>query len=232
MRRPAPQRYRLDAADLQLVAARDEFAGPNGLCFSPDERTLYVNDSDANLIKAFDAGADGLVVSNHGGRQLDGVAATLRILPEVVTAVGTQTEVLFDGGIRRGSDIVKALALGARAVLVLTVFQLILPLTAPLIDLFAIYSIVFLDPMPILAYWLAFNLFQFTLAWVAFGFDGESRRDLWALPLQQFCHRQVSYLVVYDGVISALLGSHLSWHRIERTGQVAAVAGEPEARRA
>jgi L-lactate dehydrogenase (cytochrome) len=68
--------------------------------------------------RAVDAGADGLVVSNHGGRQLDGVAASLRILPEVVAAVGTQTEVLFDGGIRRGSDIVKALALGARAVLV------------------------------------------------------------------------------------------------------------------
>jgi L-lactate dehydrogenase (cytochrome) len=68
--------------------------------------------------RAVDAGADGLVVSNHGGRQLDGVPATLRILPEVVAAVGTRTEVLLDGGIRRGSDIVKALALGARAVLV------------------------------------------------------------------------------------------------------------------
>jgi L-lactate dehydrogenase (cytochrome) len=68
--------------------------------------------------QAVDAGADGLVVSNHGGRQLDGVAATLRVLPEVVAAVGDRTEVLFDGGIRRGSDIVKALALGARAVLV------------------------------------------------------------------------------------------------------------------
>jgi isopentenyl diphosphate isomerase/L-lactate dehydrogenase-like FMN-dependent dehydrogenase len=67
---------------------------------------------------AVDAGADGVVVSNHGGRQLDGVAASLRVLPEVVAAVGGRTEVLFDGGIRRGSDIVKALALGARAVLV------------------------------------------------------------------------------------------------------------------
>ena len=61
---------------------------------------------------------NGVVVSNHGGRQLDGVAATLRVLPEVVAAVGDRIEVLFDGGIRRGSDIVKALALGARAVLV------------------------------------------------------------------------------------------------------------------
>ena len=68
--------------------------------------------------RAVDAGAEGVVVSNHGGRQLDGVAASLRVLPEVVDAVGDRTEVLFDGGIRRGSDIVKAIALGARAVLV------------------------------------------------------------------------------------------------------------------
>jgi L-lactate dehydrogenase (cytochrome) len=63
-------------------------------------------------------GADALVVSNHGGRQLDGVAPTLRVLPEVVAAVGDRIEVLLDGGIRRGSDIVKALCLGARAVMV------------------------------------------------------------------------------------------------------------------
>jgi len=67
--------------------------------------------------RAVDAGADAIVVSNHGGRQLDGVAPTLRVLPEVVDAVGTRTEVLVDGGIRRGGDIVKALCLGARAVL-------------------------------------------------------------------------------------------------------------------
>jgi L-lactate dehydrogenase (cytochrome) len=68
--------------------------------------------------RAVDAGAEAIVVSNHGGRQLDGVAPTLRVLPEVVAAVGDRTEVLMDGGIRRGSDIVKALALGARAVLI------------------------------------------------------------------------------------------------------------------
>jgi L-lactate dehydrogenase (cytochrome) len=68
--------------------------------------------------RAVDAGANALVVSNHGGRQLDGVAATLRVLPEVVAAVGGRIEVLLDGGIRRGSDIAKALCLGARAVLI------------------------------------------------------------------------------------------------------------------
>jgi L-lactate dehydrogenase (cytochrome) len=68
--------------------------------------------------RAIDAGASAVVVSNHGGRQLDGVAPTLRVLPEVLNAVNGQIEVLLDGGIRRGSDVVKALCLGARAVLV------------------------------------------------------------------------------------------------------------------
>jgi L-lactate dehydrogenase (cytochrome) len=68
--------------------------------------------------RSIDEGAAGVVVSNHGGRQLDSVAATLRALPEIVSAVGSQAEVLMDGGIRRGGDIVKALCLGARAVLV------------------------------------------------------------------------------------------------------------------
>jgi isopentenyl diphosphate isomerase/L-lactate dehydrogenase-like FMN-dependent dehydrogenase len=68
--------------------------------------------------QAADAGADAVVVSNHGGRQLDGVAASLRVLPEVVAAVGDQVEVLMDGGVRRGSDIIKARCLGARAVLI------------------------------------------------------------------------------------------------------------------
>jgi L-lactate dehydrogenase (cytochrome) len=67
--------------------------------------------------RAVDVGAKALVVSNHGGRQLDNVAPTLRVLPEVVASVGDHTEVLLDGGIRRGSDIVKALCLGARAVM-------------------------------------------------------------------------------------------------------------------
>jgi isopentenyl diphosphate isomerase/L-lactate dehydrogenase-like FMN-dependent dehydrogenase len=68
--------------------------------------------------RAIDAGAAGVVVSNHGGRQLDGVSATLRVLPEVVKAVNGQIEVLMDGGVRRGGDIVKAICMGARAVLV------------------------------------------------------------------------------------------------------------------
>ena len=68
--------------------------------------------------RALDEGAAGIVVSNHGGRQLDGAPATLRALGEIVAAVNGRAEVLMDGGIRRGSDIIKAICLGARAVLV------------------------------------------------------------------------------------------------------------------
>jgi L-lactate dehydrogenase (cytochrome) len=67
--------------------------------------------------RSLDHGAAGVVVSNHGGRQLDGVPASLQVLPEVVEEVKNKAEVLMDSGIRRGSDIVKAICLGARAVL-------------------------------------------------------------------------------------------------------------------
>jgi L-lactate dehydrogenase (cytochrome) len=68
--------------------------------------------------RAVDAGVDGIVVSNHGGRQLDSVPSTARALPAVVEAVGDQVEVLADGGVRTGVDVVKMVALGARAVLI------------------------------------------------------------------------------------------------------------------
>jgi isopentenyl diphosphate isomerase/L-lactate dehydrogenase-like FMN-dependent dehydrogenase len=72
----------------------------------------------ADAALACDHGAAGIIVSNHGGRQLDGVAATADMLPEVVEAAGGRLEILVDGGIRRGTDVVTALALGARAVLI------------------------------------------------------------------------------------------------------------------
>jgi isopentenyl diphosphate isomerase/L-lactate dehydrogenase-like FMN-dependent dehydrogenase len=71
-----------------------------------------------DAVLAVDAGCDGVVVSNHGGRQTDHVPATIQVLPEVVHAVGDRIDVLLDGGVRRGTDVVKALALGAKAVLV------------------------------------------------------------------------------------------------------------------
>ena len=71
-----------------------------------------------DALLAAEHGAAAVVVSNHGGRQLDGVPATLDVLPEVVEAAGERVEVLLDGGIRRGTDVLKALALGARATFV------------------------------------------------------------------------------------------------------------------
>ena len=68
--------------------------------------------------RAVDAGATAISVSNHGGNNLDGAPAPIRVLPEIVAAVGNDIEVLLDGGVRRGSDVVKALALGARAVMI------------------------------------------------------------------------------------------------------------------
>jgi isopentenyl diphosphate isomerase/L-lactate dehydrogenase-like FMN-dependent dehydrogenase len=94
-------------ADLRWM--RDAWAGPivvKGVHTGDDAR------------HAIDAGADAVVVSNHGGRQLDGVPASLRSLPEVVSACNGQVDVLMDGGIRRGADVVKALCLGARAVMI------------------------------------------------------------------------------------------------------------------
>ena len=71
---------------------------------------------DARL--AVEHGVDAVIVSNHGGRQLDGLPGAIEVLPEVVAAVRGHTEVIFDGGIRRGSDVVKAIALGARACMI------------------------------------------------------------------------------------------------------------------
>ena len=71
---------------------------------------------DAKLAAA--TGADAIVVSNHGGRQLDGTVSTIRALPEIVQAVGDRTEVIFDGGIQSGQDVLKALALGAKGTMI------------------------------------------------------------------------------------------------------------------
>jgi len=92
-----------------LAWIRDAWGGPllvKGVLTGEDAR------------RALEAGVDAIIVSNHGARQLDGVSPTLRALPEVVAAVGGRVDVLMDGGIRSGADVVKALCLGARAVLV------------------------------------------------------------------------------------------------------------------
>jgi isopentenyl diphosphate isomerase/L-lactate dehydrogenase-like FMN-dependent dehydrogenase len=93
----------------QLAFLREHWDGPillKGVQHPDDAR------------KAVDAGVQGVVVSNHGGRQVDGAVASLDVLPEIADAVGEQVDVLFDSGVRTGADVVKALALGAKAVLV------------------------------------------------------------------------------------------------------------------
>ena len=72
--------------------------------------------SEHDALRAVEAGADGIIVSNHGGRQLDGAAAPLEVLPGIVDKVGHQTVVMMDSGVRRGADVLKAMALGARMV--------------------------------------------------------------------------------------------------------------------
>ncbi len=71
-----------------------------------------------DALRAVDAGVTAISVSNHGGNNLDGTPAPIRVLPPIADAVGDEIEVLLDGGIRRGSDVVKAVALGARAVMI------------------------------------------------------------------------------------------------------------------
>jgi 4-hydroxymandelate oxidase len=100
---------------VDATLAWDDLAALASDCSLPILLKGIQTGADASL--AVEHGAAGVIVSNHGGRQLDGVPATLDILPEVVEAVDGRCEVLVDGGIRRGTDVVTALALGARAVL-------------------------------------------------------------------------------------------------------------------
>jgi L-lactate dehydrogenase (cytochrome)/glycolate oxidase len=92
-----------------LAWLREQWGGPFML-----KGVMRVDDA----LRAVDAGVTAISVSNHGGNNLDGTPAAIRALPAVAEAVGEQIEVLLDGGIRRGSDVVKAVALGARAVMI------------------------------------------------------------------------------------------------------------------
>lgn len=110
--------------------------------------------------------------------------------------------------------------LGRRGLGYLLVLQVLLPLFAPIVDIFAVYGLIFLDPLRIAALWLVFLLVQFLMAAYAFRLDNERLRPLWTLPLQQFVYRQVMYLVVIQSVVTALAGVHLRWHRMERYGSL------------
>ncbi|WP_338711759.1 bifunctional polysaccharide deacetylase/glycosyltransferase family 2 protein [Streptomyces virginiae] len=110
--------------------------------------------------------------------------------------------------------------LGRRGLVYLLMFQVLLPLLAPVVDVFAVYGLVFLDPWRIVGLWTAFLLLQVLMGAYAFRLDGERPGPLWSLPLQQFVHRQLMYLVVIQSVFTAVAGSRLRWQRMERYGSL------------
>jgi cellulose synthase/poly-beta-1,6-N-acetylglucosamine synthase-like glycosyltransferase/peptidoglycan/xylan/chitin deacetylase (PgdA/CDA1 family) len=112
--------------------------------------------------------------------------------------------------------------LGRRGLGYLLLFQTLLPLLGPVVDIFAVYGLVFLQPARVIAVWLGFLLLQLTMAWYAFRLDGERTGPLRSLPLQQFVYRQLMYLVVVQSVFTALAGSRLRWQRMERYGSLPA----------
>jgi cellulose synthase/poly-beta-1,6-N-acetylglucosamine synthase-like glycosyltransferase len=115
--------------------------------------------------------------------------------------------------------------LGRRGLLYLLLFQVLLPLAAPVVDVFAVYGLVFLDPVRIVGLWLAFLLLQAVISGYAFRLDGERTGPLWTLPLQQFVYRQLMYLVVIQSVATAVAGSRLRWQRMERYGSLSVPPG-------
>jgi cellulose synthase/poly-beta-1,6-N-acetylglucosamine synthase-like glycosyltransferase len=101
-------------------------------------------------------------------------------------------------------------------------FRVTFPLIAPALDLFAVFGVLFIDPVAIGIVWAVFIGLNMMTAAYALRLDGESLKPLWALPLQQFVYRQIMYLVVIQSVISAVSGVRLRWHKLHRTGDVAA----------
>ncbi|GAA2776570.1 bifunctional polysaccharide deacetylase/glycosyltransferase family 2 protein [Nonomuraea dietziae] len=107
---------------------------------------------------------------------------------------------------------------GRRCLGYLTLFQVVLPLLAPVVDLMAVYSAAVGDPLPVVAVWGGFVIVQALTGWYALRLDGERASALWVLPLQQFVYRQLMYLVVIQSVATAVLGVRLRWHTVRREG--------------
>jgi len=107
---------------------------------------------------------------------------------------------------------------GRRCLVYLAFYQVLLPLIAPVVDLAAIYGLLFLNPVTVAAFWLGFNALQLTACGYALRIDRERLRTLWALPLQQVVYRQLMYLVTIQSVMTALLGTRQRWQVISRTG--------------
>jgi cellulose synthase/poly-beta-1,6-N-acetylglucosamine synthase-like glycosyltransferase/peptidoglycan/xylan/chitin deacetylase (PgdA/CDA1 family) len=111
----------------------------------------------------------------------------------------------------------------------LWLFQILLPLLAPLIDVFSLYGIVFLNPARVAAFWLSFTALQLLVAGYALRLDREKLRAVWVLPFQLIVYRQLMYLVTIQSVIAALLGTRQRWQATERTGVFAELEPPDEA---
>ena len=103
----------------------------------------------------------------------------------------------------------------------LMTFGMLLPLLAPLVDLFAVVGLLYTSFTTIAITWVLFGGIQVALAGYALHMDGERKRTLWALPLQQIVYRQLLYLVVIEALVSALAGTQLRWHKLDRAGTAA-----------
>jgi cellulose synthase/poly-beta-1,6-N-acetylglucosamine synthase-like glycosyltransferase len=110
---------------------------------------------------------------------------------------------------------------GRRGLTYIALFQVILPLFAPVIDVFALYGALFQNPVLAAAVWLGFLALEMFCAGYALRLDGEPARALWAMPFQLFVYRQLMYLVVIQSVVALVLGSRLRWQRLHRSGTAA-----------
>jgi peptidoglycan/xylan/chitin deacetylase (PgdA/CDA1 family)/glycosyltransferase involved in cell wall biosynthesis len=115
--------------------------------------------------------------------------------------------------------------LGRRGLGYLLLFQVLLPLCAPMVDVYALYGLLFLPVVKVVAVWSGFVGVQMLTAGYALRLDREHLGPLWTLPLQQVVYRQVMYLVVFQSTVMALIGGRLHWHRSLRTGTARAPAG-------
>jgi cellulose synthase/poly-beta-1,6-N-acetylglucosamine synthase-like glycosyltransferase/peptidoglycan/xylan/chitin deacetylase (PgdA/CDA1 family) len=119
----------------------------------------------------------------------------------------------------------RAARLGRIGLPYLFVFQVLLPLVAPVIDVYFLYGLLFLDPVRSALYWLAFLALQALITGYALVLDREKLRALWVLPLQQFVYRQLMYLVIIQSVVSATAGVAMRWHKLARIGGAAVGVG-------
>src|SRR5260370_33218848 len=107
--------------------------------------------------------------------------------------------------------------LGRRCLTYLVLFQVLLPLFSPTVDVAMIYNLLLGSPVRAMEFWLGFACLQMLICGYALRLDGERLTTLWALPLQQVVYRQLLYLVTVQSLITALLGSHLRWQPLPRT---------------